>query len=119
MNSIYRSEKGALPKSKSPAAKPVKPTVKGGSKAIKKSPKKAGGIANKLAKFTPGGKKTLPKKSVGAAGAGTMASPGEGKSAAATAEAKTMKQFKQMLAYLHKSKGGKGSAAKKGKASKK
>lgn len=91
MNAIYKSEKGGAPKAKSPA-KTVKPKVQGGSKAIKKSPKKASGaIAGKLAKFTPGGKKTIPKKSVGGAGGGTMASPGDGMSAAATAEAKTMK----------------------------
>ena len=108
MNSIYKSEKGGAPKSKAPADKPVKPKIQGGSKKIKKSPKKAAGIAGKLAKYTPGGKKTLPKKSVGRAGAGTMASPGDGMSAAATAEAKTMKQFKQMLAYLKKSDKGKG-----------
>lgn len=113
MNSIYRSEKGGAPKSKTPAAKSVKPKVSGGSKVIKKSPKKgAGSLAGKLAKYTPGGKKTLPKKSVGAAGAGTMASPGDGMSQAATAEAKTMKQFKQMLAYLKKNKGAKGKASK-------
>ena len=96
-------------------------TVSAAQGKLKKSPKKAsGGVAGKLAKFTPGGKKTLPKKSVGAAGSGTMASPGDGMSAAATAEAKTMKQFKQMLAYLKQNKGkGKASASKKGKASKK
>jgi len=92
MNAIYKSEKGGAPKAKSPAAKTVKPKVQGGSKAIKKSPKKASGaLAAKLAKYTPGGKKTIPKKSVGGAGAATMASPGDGMSAAATAEAKTMK----------------------------
>jgi|TARA_B110000305_G_C19300633_1_gene568957 hypothetical protein len=109
MDSIYKSEKGGAPKAKSPTAKVVKPKVSGGSKAIKKSPKKgSGAIASKLSKYTPGGKKTLPKKSVGAVGGGTMASPGDGLSAAATAEAKTMKQFKQMIAYLKKSKGAKG-----------
>ena len=119
MGALYKSE-GGVAKAKA-ADKSVKPKVKGGSKAIKKSPKKAaGGVAGKLAKFTPGGKKTLPKKSVGAAGAGTMASPGDGMSAAATAEAKTMKQFKQMLAYLKQNKcKGKASASKKGKASRK
>jgi hypothetical protein len=83
MNSIYKSEKGSLPSKK--GDKQVKPKIQGGSKKIKKSPKKAGGIAGKLAKFTPGGKKSMPKKSVGRVGSATMASPGEGKSAAATA----------------------------------
>lgn len=100
MNSIWKSEKGALPSKKGDKA--VKPKIQGGSKKIKKSPKKAGGIAGKLAKFTPGGKKSLPKKSVGRVGGGTMASPGEGKSAAATAQAKTMKEFKQMVAFIKK-----------------
>ena len=109
MTAIYKSEKGALPKSKSSPSKSVKPKVSGGSKVIKKSPKKSSGsLASKLAKYTPGGKKTQPKKSVGQPGATTMASPGDGMSAAATAEAKTMKQFKQMIAYLKKNKNAKG-----------
>lgn len=89
MKSIYKSEKGGLPKAKGSPAKNVKPKVSSSSKPIKKSPKKAAGIASKLAKYTPGGKKSLAKKSVGAAGA--TATPGDGGSEAATAQVKTMK----------------------------
>lgn len=124
MNAIYKSEKGGAPKAKAPAEKSVKPTIKGGSKAIKKSPKKAaaaGAIAGKLAKYTPGGKKTLAKKSVGhAVAGGTMASPGDGMSAAATAEVKSMKEFKQFIAMMKRTGKGKASMGKKsGKVSKK
>lgn len=113
MKSIYKSEKGGMPAPKSPG-KNVKPKVSGGSKKIKKSPKKAaaGGIAGKLAKYTPGGKKTMPKKSVGAPGSGMMATPGDASSEAATANAKTMKQFKQMIAFIKKNKGKKSTGKK-------
>jgi len=124
MAAVYKSEKGALPSKGSPS-KSQKPKVKGGSKAIKKrsftSPLKAGGVADKLARFTPGGKKVLAKKSVAGPAGGPMASPGDKMSEGATAEVKTMKQFKKMVEYLkkNKNKGKKSVGVKVGKASRK
>jgi len=122
MAAVYKSEKGALPSKGSPS-KSQKPKVKGGSKAIKKrsSPMKAGGVADKLARFTPGGKKVLAKKSVAGPAGGPMASPGDKMSEGATAEVKTMKQFKKMVEYLkkNKNKGKKSVGVKGGKASRK
>jgi len=122
MASIYKSEKGAAPTKASPG-KSQKPKVKGGSKAIKKkaSPMKSGGVADKLARFTPGGKKVLAKKSVGGPAGGAMASPGDKMSEGATAEVKTMKQFKKMVEYLkkNKNKGKKSVGVKGGKSSRK
>lgn len=113
MAAIYKSEKGAL-RPASPG-KSMKPKVKGGSKAIKKkgSPQKGSGVAEKLARFTPGGKKAIPKKSVGGVGRGGMASPGDRMSEGATAEVKTMKQFKKMVEYLKKNKGKQSAKGKK------
>jgi hypothetical protein len=78
---IAKLEKGAAAL-KSSEAKAVKPKVVGGvskkSKAIKKD---SGTVAQKIAKFTPGQKKPMAKKSVVRI-AGGLPTPGDKKSEA-------------------------------------
>jgi len=89
MHAIYKSEKGAV-KTTTPG-KNVRPKIKGGSKAIKKGPKTSvSNVAARLSKFSPAGKRTLPKKSVGKTFSSTMLTPGDKVSENATNDVKTM-----------------------------
>ena len=118
MNTIYKQEKGAAAlaaRTAGPATTASKIKVKGGSKSIKKSPKKGGSIGAKLAKFSPRKGDAPTKKSViQKPRTGVLPSPGDGNQKV-TANVTSMKKFKEMVAWLEKKKkmGGKGKASKK------
>jgi len=122
LNVIFKQEKGvdALKKIQAGPSTGSKVNVKGGArggKAIKKaSSKGVGSTVEKLSKFTPGGKKSAAKKSVArilSKVAPSLQSPG-GDKQAGTTDHQSMTDFKKMMAYLKKTKGG---AKKAGKVS--
>jgi len=121
MNSIFKQEKGAdqLRKLQSGPSAGGKVAVKGGSKKAGKKGGKSSGVGSmveKLAKFTPGDKKSnANKKSTTRilTKAPTFPSPG-GDKHHGTTDHTSMKDFKKMMAYLKKNKGtGKKNSAKK------
>jgi hypothetical protein len=112
LSAIFKQEKGAdaLKKVQTGGASAGKAKVVGGTKGAKASKKAAGktvaSVVEKLAKFTPGEKKSAPKKSLAriVTKAPTLQSPG-GAQEAGTTDHATMKDFKKMMTYLKKSKG--------------
>ena len=95
-----------------------KAKVVGGARRIAKAGRKSGGVAHvveKLAKFTPGDKRSAAKKSTTRilTKAPTLQSPG-GDKQAGTTDHSTMKDFQKMISFLKK---GKAPAKKGGKAS--
>jgi hypothetical protein len=93
-DSLLKADKGAAAASK--AASKGKVTVKGGLVPKKKGIKKTNiaGIASKIAKYTPTGKKT----SVARLGPKAIATPSDG-SAAGTTKVKSMKDFKKLVEW--------------------
>ena len=131
MVAIFKQEKGADALKKvqaGPAASGRAKVVSGaggrrGGKAMAKG--RSGEIkkmVEKISKYTPGGNKSVAKKSTGRILSGktpALPSPGGDKNLAGTTDHTSMKDFKKMIQYLQKSKsslgkraGGKLSAAK-------
>lgn len=119
LNSIFKQEKGAdaLRKLQAGPASNSKAKVSGGAKRGGKAAKKGSnvsGVVEKLAKYTPGEKKSAAKKSTTRilSRAPMLQSPG-GDKQAGTTDHSTMRDFKKMISYLKKGK----NAKKGGKAS--
>ena len=123
MVSIFKQEKGAdaLKKLQAGPSSSSRAKVVGGAKRAGKAARKGGanvaGVVEKLAKFTPGDKKSAAAKKSTArilTKAPTLQSPG-GDKQAGTTDHSTMKDFKKMMSFLNRSKTG--SAKRGGKVS--
>jgi hypothetical protein len=120
LSAIFKQEKGpeALKKVTAGGAAGGKAKVVGGAKkaagpkaGLKAASKGVASVVEKLAKFTPGGRKSAVKRSTAkiVTKAPTLQSPG-GAQEAGTTDHATMKDFRKMISYLKK---GKGAAGKK------
>lgn len=127
LNSVFKQEKGADAWRKlqaGPAAASKAKVVGGAKRAGKAAGKRGAGaaITEKLAKYTPGDKRSAAKKSTGrilSKQAPTLQSPG-GDKQAGTTDHQTMKDFRKMMSLMKKSVKGKVTGSKLGgKSSKK
>jgi len=123
LQNIFKQEKGAdaLKKLQAGPSSSSRAKVVGGAKRAGKAAKKGGanvaGVVEKLAKFTPGDKKSAAAKKSTArilTKAPTLQSPG-GDKQAGTTDHSTMKDFKKMMSFLSRAKTG--SAKRGGKVS--
>jgi hypothetical protein len=109
MNAIFKQEKGAdaLRKLQAGPSAGGKVRVSGGAKKAGKAKKGSNAVSNvvdKLAKFTPGNKKAEKKSTTRIISkAPTFPSPG-GDNKTGTTDHTSMKDFKNMMAYLKKHK---------------
>jgi hypothetical protein len=102
-NALLRADKGAAAAKKEGN---VKPKVKGGNlKVAKQGISKVGSLANKISKFTPGGKADAAKKSVGRSGKYNQPTPGGDSSGAGTTDVRTMNQFRKFVKAHQRMKG--------------
>lgn len=117
IDNIFKQEKGAdaLRKLRAGPASSGKAKVVGGAKKGAKGKKAGsgvGGVVERLAKFTPGDKKSAAKKSTARiyTKAPTLQSPGGDKHAGTTDHA-TMRDFQKMITYLKNKKSNTGKRA--------